>query len=52
MKIKIHWKLTIIFCFIVILAISAGYLYQVNRLKSYVENNVTLNTNLPLAKPS
>ena len=43
MKIKIHWKLTIIFCFIVILAISAGYLYQVNHLKSYVENNVTNN---------
>jgi len=49
MKIKIHWKLTIIFCFIVILAISAGYLYQVNHLKSYVENNVTNNIKHQLA---
>ena len=49
MKIKIHWKLTIIFCFIIILAISAGYLYQVNHLKSYVENNVRNNIKHQLA---
>jgi len=49
MKIKIHWKLTTIFCFIVILAISAGYLYQVNHLKSYVENNVINNIKHQLA---
>lgn len=41
MKIKIHWKLTFIFCFVVILAISAGYFYQVSYLKSYIEDNIS-----------
>jgi two-component system phosphate regulon sensor histidine kinase PhoR len=41
MKIKIHWKLTFIFCFVVILAISAGYFYQISYLKSYIENNIS-----------
>ena len=49
MKIKIHWKLAIIFCCIIILAISAGYLYQVNNLKSYVENTVANNIKCQLA---
>ena len=43
MKIKIHWKLTFIFCFVVILAISAGYFYQISYLKSYIENNISNN---------
>jgi two-component system phosphate regulon sensor histidine kinase PhoR len=40
MIIKLHWKLTFIFCFAVILAISAGYFYLDFHLKSYVENNL------------
>ena len=40
MRIKIHCKLTFIFCFIVVLAISVGYLYQISHLKSYIEANV------------
>lgn len=43
MKIKLHWKLTFIFCFVVILAISAGYFYLDSRLKSYIENNLENN---------
>ncbi|MDD5004902.1 MAG: ATP-binding protein [Candidatus Omnitrophica bacterium] len=43
MKIKLHWKLTFIFCFVVILAISAGYFYLDSHLKSYVENNLENN---------
>jgi len=35
--------LTFIFCFVVILAISAGYFYLVPRLKSYIENNISNN---------
>ncbi|MFA6217820.1 MAG: ATP-binding protein [Candidatus Omnitrophota bacterium] len=37
--IKLHWKLTFIFCFVVILAIASGYFYLDSHLKSYVENN-------------
>lgn len=40
MKIRLHWKLTFIFCFVVILAILIGYFYLDSRLKSYIENNV------------
>ena len=43
MKIKLHWKLTFIFCFVVILAISAGYFYLDSHLKSYIENNIENN---------
>jgi two-component system phosphate regulon sensor histidine kinase PhoR len=43
MKIKLHWKLTSIFCFVVVLAISAGYFYLDAHLKSYVENNLKKN---------
>ncbi len=35
--------MTFIFCFVVILAISAGYFYLVPRLKSYIENNISNN---------
>jgi len=49
MKIKLHWKLTFVFCFVVILAISAGYFYLDSHLKSYVENNVTNNIKHQLA---
>jgi len=43
MRIKLYWKLTFIFCIVVILAITAGYLYLVPHLKSYVESNLTNN---------
>lgn len=43
MKIKLHWKLTFIFCFVVILAISAGYFYLDSHLKAYVESNLENN---------
>ncbi len=43
MKIKLYWKIAFIFCIVIILTITAGYLYLVPRLKSYVENNVTTN---------
>ncbi len=43
MKIKLYWKLTFVFCFVVVLAITSGYLYLVPRLKSYVENNLANN---------
>jgi len=43
MKIKLHWKLTFVFCFVVILAISAGYFYLDSHLKSYVESNLENN---------
>ena len=34
MKIKIHWKLTFIFCFVVILAIAGSYYVGLNRGKN------------------
>jgi two-component system, OmpR family, phosphate regulon sensor histidine kinase PhoR len=43
MKIKLYWKLTFVFCIVIILAITSGYLYLVPRLKSYVENNLVNN---------
>ena len=49
MKIKLHWKLTFIFCFVVIFAISAGYFYLDSHLKSYVENNLENNIKHELA---
>ena len=49
MRIKLHWKLTFIFCFIVIFAVSAGYFYLDSHLKSYVENNLENNIKHQLA---
>ncbi|MDD4894611.1 MAG: HAMP domain-containing protein, partial [Candidatus Omnitrophica bacterium] len=49
MKIKVHWKLTFIFCFVVILATSAGYFYLINHLKSYIETNIPGNIKHQLA---
>ncbi|MFA5089440.1 MAG: ATP-binding protein [Candidatus Omnitrophota bacterium] len=43
MKIKLHWKLTFILCFVVIFAISTGYIYLDSHLKSYVESNLKNN---------
>ncbi|MDD5669251.1 MAG: histidine kinase dimerization/phospho-acceptor domain-containing protein [Candidatus Omnitrophica bacterium] len=40
MRIKLYWKLTFIFCFVVIVAITTGYLYLVTHLKSYVESTI------------
>lgn len=42
-KLKLYWKIAFIFCIVIILTITAGYLYLVPHLKSYVENNVTTN---------
>jgi two-component system phosphate regulon sensor histidine kinase PhoR len=49
MKIKLHWKLTFIFCFIVVFAITVGYFYLDSHLKSYVENNLENNIKHQLA---
>jgi two-component system phosphate regulon sensor histidine kinase PhoR len=49
MRINLHWKLTFIFCFVVILAISAGYFYLDSHLKSYVESNLENNIKHQLA---
>jgi two-component system phosphate regulon sensor histidine kinase PhoR len=49
MRIKLHWKLTFIFCFVVILAISAGYFYLNSHLKSYIESNLENNIKHQLA---
>lgn len=40
MKIKLHWKLTIIFCSAVIVGLLVGYFYLTAHSKSYVENNL------------
>jgi len=40
MKNKLSWKLTVIFCSILILAVSTGYIYLASRLKAYFENNI------------
>jgi two-component system phosphate regulon sensor histidine kinase PhoR len=49
MKINLHWKLTFIFCFAVVLAISAGYFYLNSHLKSYIESNLENNIKHQLA---
>jgi two-component system phosphate regulon sensor histidine kinase PhoR len=49
MKIKLHWKLTFIFCFVVVFAISAGYFNLDSHLKSYVESNLENNIKHQLA---
>ncbi|MDD5155959.1 MAG: ATP-binding protein [Candidatus Omnitrophica bacterium] len=43
MKIKLHWRLTFIFCLVVILALSSGYFYLISHLKSYIERNIENN---------
>lgn len=40
MKIKLHWKLTIIFCSTVIAGLFVGYFYLTAHSKSYIENNL------------
>ncbi len=42
-KIKLPWKLTFIFCFAVVLALSAGYFYLDSHLKYFVESNLRKN---------
>jgi len=49
MKIKLHWKLTFIFCFVVVFAISAGYFYLDSHLKFYVESSLENNIKHQLA---
>ena len=40
MKIKLHWKLTLIFCSAVTIGLVIGYFYLVGNLKGYVEHNL------------
>jgi two-component system phosphate regulon sensor histidine kinase PhoR len=40
MKIKLHWKLTFIFCAAAFLGLLIGYVYLSNHLKSYLEDNL------------
>ncbi|MGQ9810422.1 MAG: two-component system histidine kinase PnpS [bacterium] len=40
MKIKLHWKLTVIFCLAVVLGLLIGYFYLVGNLKGYVERDL------------
>lgn len=52
MKIKLHWKLTFIFCLAVVLGLSIGYFYLSAHLKTQLENNLenNLKRQLSLAK--
>ncbi len=48
MKIKLHWKLTLIFCSAVMLGIFIGYFYLAFHLKRYVEHNLENNLKLQI----
>ncbi|MCM8792501.1 MAG: cell wall metabolism sensor histidine kinase WalK [Candidatus Omnitrophica bacterium] len=39
MKIKLHWKLTFIFCSVIVFGLLIGYFYLLPRLSSYFENS-------------
>jgi two-component system phosphate regulon sensor histidine kinase PhoR len=43
MKIKLHWKLTLIFCSAVIVGLIVGYGFLISHLKGYVERNLENN---------
>lgn len=43
MKIRLHWKLTFIFCLAIIFGLLIGYFYLVSNLKGYVEHNLENN---------
>ena len=43
MKIKLHWKLTLIFCSTVMIGLFIGYFYLTSHLKGYVEGNLENN---------
>jgi two-component system phosphate regulon sensor histidine kinase PhoR len=47
--IKLYWKLTFVICVVLILAITAGYLYLLSNLKSYVESSVSNNVKRQLS---
>jgi two-component system phosphate regulon sensor histidine kinase PhoR len=49
MRIKLYWKLTFVICIVLILAITAGYIYLLSHLKSYVENSVSNNVKRQLS---
>jgi len=40
MKIRLHWKLTFIFCLAVIIGLCSGYFYLNSHLKTYVEGSI------------
>ncbi len=52
MKIKLHWKITFIFCSAVVLGLFIGYFYLSTHLKTHLENNLenNLKRQLSLAK--
>jgi len=52
MKIKLHWKLTFIFCSAVVIGLFIGYLYLSAQIKTHLENNLEnhLKRQLSLAK--
>ncbi len=43
MKIKLHWKITLAFCSIAVIALLAGYFYLTANLKVYLETNLKNN---------
>jgi len=43
MKIKLHWKLTIIFCIAIIFGLFIGYGYLIFNLNRYIEHNLEIN---------
>jgi len=43
MKLKLHWKLTLIFCSALTFCLLLGYFYIAGHLKNYFENNLTNN---------
>jgi len=43
MKIKLHWKLTAIFCSAVLLGLLIGYIYLISQLRTYLDSNLEYN---------
>jgi len=43
MKIKLHWKITLVFCSVAVVALLAGYFYLTANLKVYLETNLENN---------
>jgi two-component system phosphate regulon sensor histidine kinase PhoR len=52
MKIKLHWKLTAIFCSAVLLGLLIGYIFLTSQLKTYLDANIedNLRRQLTLAR--
>lgn len=48
MRIKLHWKLTIVFCLLGAVLLAASYLYLSPRLKAFIERDIEDNLNKEL----